>query len=93
MDQPTMMLAPLILFAALGLVAGTVHFMLLGRDADLLVHRGSPLSACGWRLGRIVITIAVLVWAARNGAAPLLAATSGFFLARHLVVRRLGPQS
>lgn len=88
-----MMPAPVIVFASLGVAAGGMHFVLLGRDAERLVRGGAALSSIGWRLGRLALTVALLVWAATNGAAPLLAAACGVLVARHLVISRLEPQS
>lgn len=79
-----------IVFALLGAGAGTVHFAALARDAHALVHGGSPFVAMGLRLGRLLLTTAVLVLAARQGWPSLLAATVGFMVARVVVLRRLG---
>ena len=79
-----------ILFAVLGASAGAVHFVAISRDADLLVHGGSALAASGGRMGRILLTVAVLAASARQGWPMLLASTAGFMVARQLVLRRLG---
>lgn len=80
----------LLLFALLGGAAGTVHFVAVSRDADLLVRGGPALAAAGLRVGRLLLTIAVLIAAARQGWPMLLAAAAGFMVARQIVLRRLG---
>jgi F1F0 ATPase subunit 2 len=82
--------ALIILFLLLGAGAGTVHFVALFRDAELLVRGGSPLAAMALRLGRVLLSIAVLIAAARQGWPMLLGAATGFMVARQVVMRRLG---
>ncbi len=83
--------APLImLFVLIGAGAGAVHFLAIARDARLLTDGGSALAAWGWRLGRTLLTVTVLVAAARHGWPVLLGATGGFMAARQFVLRRLG---
>jgi hypothetical protein len=82
--------APLImLFVVIGACAGAGHFLAIARDAEMLTQGGSVLAAFGLRLGRTVLTVAVLVAAARQGWPVLLGATVGFIVARQLVLRRL----
>lgn len=88
-----MMAVTILVFACFGTAAGAMHFLSLRKDADLLVSGGPVLAALGWRLGRLVVTIGTLVWAATQGAPALLAAAGGFLLARHLVLRLLGQPS
>jgi len=78
------------LFALLGAGAGAVHFAALARDADLLVRGGSPLAAIGLRLGRMALTIAVLLLAALKGWPILLAAFAGLMAMRQVMIARLG---
>ncbi|PZU64818.1 ATP synthase subunit I [Sphingobium sp.] len=78
-----------LLFLALGAVAGTIHFAMIAKDADLLVHGESVLMAIGLRLARLLLTATVLIGAALNGWPSLLAATSGLVAARQFVIRRL----
>jgi F1F0 ATPase subunit 2 len=86
--------APLvILFVLLGAGAGAVHFVAIARDVELLTHGGSALAASGWRLGRVLMTVAVLAAAAHQGWPVLLGATVGFMVARHIVLRRIGGMS
>jgi len=83
-----MSVALILLFLLLGAGAGTVHFVALFRDAGL--RGGSPLAAMALRLGRVLLTIAVLIAAARLGWPVLLGALAGFMVARQVVMRRLG---
>ncbi|WP_404713021.1 ATP synthase subunit I [Sphingomonas sp. MMS24-J13] len=80
-------------FALLGAAAGTVHFVAISRDANLLARGGSPLAAFGLRLGRALLTLVVLVAAARQGWPVLLGAAGGFMVARQIVLRWLGTVS
>ncbi|RDE05603.1 ATP synthase subunit I [Sphingomonas aracearum] len=84
------MIGLVLLFFALGALAGAVHFAALARDADLLVRGGSALAVIGLRLGRMLLTVAMLVVAARQGWPALVAASIGTLVARQLVLRRLG---
>jgi F1F0 ATPase subunit 2 len=79
----------LALFALLGAGAGAVHFAAIARDADLLVRGGSPLAAVGLRLGRMVLTVAVLLLATINGWPMLLAALAGLMAMRQVMIRQL----
>lgn len=78
-----------LLFLALGAVAGTVHFMAIARDAELLVHGGSALLTLGLRLGRLLLTASVLIVAARHGWPALFATAIGILIARQVVMVRL----
>ena len=79
------------LFLMLGAGAGIVHFGAIARDAEWLVRGGPAIRAVVLRIGRLVLTGAVLVLAARQGWVVLLAAVIGFMAARHHMIRRLGP--
>ncbi len=81
-------LVPL-LSLTLGAVAGTAHFAMIAKDADLLVHGGSVLMAIGLRLARLLLAAAVLIIAALHGWPTLLTATIGFLAARQFVIRCL----
>ena len=82
---------PILLFLGLGAGAGAVHFRLLAHDARLLVGGGPVAAALAVRLGRFVLTLLVLVLAAKVAGWPaLLAAAAGFGLARPVMLRRLG---
>lgn len=78
------------LFAALGLAAGLVHFVAIDREAVSLVGRGDLWHLIGLRLGRLLVTVAVLLFASRHGWPSLLAATLGFMAGRQIVMRRMG---
>jgi len=80
-----------LLFLVLGAVAGAAHFAAIAKDADLLVWGGPVVRSIGIRLGRLLLTAAILVLAARHGWIDLLTATIGFMAARHHAIRRLGP--
>ncbi len=80
-----------LLFLILGAIAGTAHFIAIAKDADLLVHGGPVIRSIGLRLGRLALTVAILVLAARHGWIDLLSASIGFMAARHYVMRRTGP--
>ncbi len=81
---------PIILFVLIGACTGWAHFLAIARDAKLLAYGGSALVAFTLRLGRMLLTLAILVVAARQGWPVLLGATAGFMVARQLVLRRLG---
>ncbi|WP_240502330.1 ATP synthase subunit I [Sphingomonas panacis] len=66
-----------------------MHFAMIAKDADLLVHGGSVLMAIGLKLARLLLTVTLLVVAALQGWPSLLAATTGVLVARQLVLRRL----
>ncbi|AOH87281.1 hypothetical protein AWL63_24340 (plasmid) [Sphingomonas panacis] len=72
-----------------GCSGGTMHFAMIAKDADLLVHGGSVLMAIGLKLARLLLTVTLLVVAALQGWPSLLAATTGVLVARQLVLRRL----
>jgi hypothetical protein len=81
-------LVPLV-FLMLGAVAGAMHFAMIAKDADLLVHGGPVLMAIGLKLARLLLTVTLLGVAALQGWPSLLAATIGVLVARQLVLRRL----
>ncbi len=78
------------LYAAAGFVAGTAFFASLHWLAQRLV--GARTHA-GWlallHALRFVALAALLVWCARRGAGPLLAAAAGVLVARVLLVGAL----
>jgi hypothetical protein len=78
----------IILFTGLGAGAGAVHFLAIGRDADLLVQGGRAWAAAGLRAGRMLLTIGLLVVAGRQGWPMLLGALLGFMAARQIVMRK-----
>ena len=82
-----------LLFLLLGAAAGTAHYLAIAKDADLLAHGGSIMLSLGLRLGRMLLTLGVLLVAARQGWGGLLAAAAGFMAARQVVLHRLGAVS
>lgn len=79
----------LLLFLILGAMAGTAHFMMIARDARLLVQGKGALSAIGLRLARFLLPTALLIVAARQGWPMLLAAAIGILIARQIVINLL----
>ncbi|HEY0270800.1 MAG TPA: ATP synthase subunit I [Sphingomonas sp.] len=83
-----------LLFLALGVGAGALHFAAISRDADHLIRGdGSAARAIGRKLGRMALTVTVLILAALHGWVALLAAMAGLLAARQMVLRRLGPSA
>ncbi|KFE36291.1 ATP synthase subunit I [Thioclava atlantica] len=84
------MTSPVLLFAlalVLGFILGLFHFGSLKRVSDLyLGGRGVGL-AIALQLARLALLVVVMVWLAREGALPLLAAALGLILARVVVLR------
>jgi hypothetical protein len=79
-----------ILVLALGFAVGLAHFAAIAREADLVTHGGPASRAILLRLGRLAVTILVLVIASRQGWPALLAATTGFMGGRQIMLHRLG---
>ncbi|QJU58280.1 ATP synthase subunit I [Sphingomonas sp. AP4-R1] len=79
-----------LLFLALGFAAGLGHFWAIAREADDLVRGGPAWRLILLRLGRLAVTILVLVIASLQGWPALFAATLGFMAGRQLVLYRLG---
>jgi F1F0 ATPase subunit 2 len=79
-----------LLFLMLGAIAGAAHFIAIAKDADLLVHGGPVIQSIGLKLSRLVLTVAILVLAARHGWIDLLVATIGFMAARQFAIHRRG---
>ena len=78
----------LTLAAALaGLAGGLVYFAALRRTVRLLASGKSWLGALALSLGRFGSAAIVLLFLARLGAAPLLAALLGFLAARAVALR------
>jgi F1F0 ATPase subunit 2 len=76
------------LFALLGALLGVAHFQGLQRDARRYLARGLGVRVVAAHAARLLATTAVLVFVARRGLWPLLAASSGFLVARFVVVHR-----
>lgn len=73
--------------AAAGLVVGLGYFAALRRTVQLYGAEGNRLAPAVLTVGRIAGAAAFLIVAARLGAVPLLAAFSGFLLARAIALR------
>jgi len=86
----TMTAAPrLIGFGLAGLMLGAASLALLRWTVALYVRGGSWKPAAA-HLARLAILAAVLVWAARVGAGPLLALAGGLVASRPIAVRMFG---
>jgi F1-F0 ATPase (N-ATPase) AtpR subunit len=75
--------------AVAGLALGLAYFAVLRRTAELLGTGGSRLRPLLLTLARIAVAALAFFFAARLGAAPLLAAFIGFLAARALALRRV----
>jgi F1F0 ATPase subunit 2 len=81
--------APLLaiaLFAVVGFGLGLAHFHGLRGDTRRYLEGGLRAGAVAAHAARILATVAVLVLIARSGSVPLVAALSGFVLARFVAV-------
>lgn len=76
-----------IIFLALGAVLGVAYLCALKWNVRLYCDRSRMALACALHALRLLGAAALLVLAARTGAAPLLAALAGFQLARIFVIR------
>lgn len=72
---------------ALGLVVGLAYFRALRLTADLFAHGRGRILPLGLTLIRFAGLIAILLLAAKLGAAALIASFVGFLLARTIAVR------
>jgi len=82
-----MNLSLLALYLAAGVAVGTIFFRALRWSARMLVEGGAASTALALALGRFLLMGALLTLAAREGAAPLLAASAGVLVGRFLVLR------
>lgn len=80
-------LLPVAAFAAAGVVLGLAYFALLRRTTVLLAGGRGWMLPVLLTLARLAAVAALLVAAARFGAAVLLAAFLGFLLARAVSLR------
>jgi hypothetical protein len=76
--------------ALTGFVFGVAYFVALRRTVSLFVANGGWWELSALTLGRLVAITVFFTFAARLGAAPLLAAFLGFLLARAATVRFVG---
>lgn len=79
-------------FGAAGLVVGGASFATLRLNASLYVG-GALWKPIGLHVARLGVVAGALVFAAFQGAGPLLAGAAGLVLARPIVVRLLGRPS
>jgi hypothetical protein len=79
--------------ALAGFVFGLAYFAALRRTAILFAARRGWLVPLALTLGRIGAAVVFLAFAAKMGAASLLAAFAGFLLARAVALRALGRAS
>lgn len=80
--------ADLLVHLALGFAAGQLYFRSVWHSAQLFADR--PGMAMALTVLRFGLLAGALFLAAREGAAPLLAAALGLMLARPLVLRSAG---
>jgi len=84
--------APVLLAAITlaGFVLGLLYFAAVQRTAILFAAGRGWFAPVALTVGRIGVAAALLALAARLGASPLLAAFSGFILARAVALRLAG---
>lgn len=76
-----------IAMACAGLAVGYLYFTTLKRTVSLLVLGRGWFPPLALTLGRLGTVALFLIWVAKRGAAPLLAAVVGLLLARTLALR------
>lgn len=79
----------LVAFGLGGLVLGAASLALLKWNVAQYLH-GRPWRPLAAHLLRLAVISGVLVWAARQGAGPLLCLAAGLVIARPIAVRVLG---
>lgn len=79
----------LVAFGLAGLILGGASLIVLKWNVAQYLHGNAwlPLAA---HLVRLAVIAGVLVWAARQGASPLLCLAAGLVIARPIAVRVLG---
>jgi len=77
-----------LVFACIGAAAGFLHLTLLSWNIRALFGQARGVLATAAPLLRGAITIAAFSAAAGQGAVPLVAALTGFLIARTVVLRR-----
>jgi len=75
----------LLIFALAGFVLGGASYAMLKLNTVLYLG-GGPWRSAVLHIARLAILVAILVWAARRGAGPLLALAAGLVAARPVVV-------
>jgi hypothetical protein len=84
---PTILVA-IALFGGIGVALGLAHFHGLRLDTRSYLARGLRVGAVAAHAARLLATAAVLVFIARIGIVPLIAALAGFLAARFIAVAR-----
>jgi len=82
-------IARLAAFGLAGLVLGGASLAVLRWNVAQYLH-GGPSRAVAAHLARLAVVAGVLVWAARQGAGPLLCMAGGVVIARPIAVRIVG---
>ena len=76
-------------FSLAGLILGAASLAVLKWNVAQYLN-GSPWRPLAAHLLRLAVIAGVLVWAARQGAGPLLCLAAGLVIARPIAVRVLG---
>jgi len=84
------MLADLAAHFGAGIVLGVLYFRGLWWNARLFAMAGRVPASLALMIGRIALLGGVLVLASLEGALPLLVTALGVFVARAMVMRRIG---
>lgn len=79
----------LALYGLAGLALGAASLTALRFNTALYLS-GRLWGSLGLHTARLVIVAGLLVWAARQGAGPLVAIAAGLVLARPIAIRTLG---
>jgi hypothetical protein len=72
-----------------GLILGGASLAVLRWNVALYLN-GAPWRPIAAHLARLAVIAGVMIWAARQGAGPLLCLAAGLVLARPIAVRMLG---
>ncbi len=76
-------------FGLLGLFGGALYFYAVWRSARALAGGAGLVRTVLFVLARFILLGALLVFASRRGAGPLLAVAAGVLAARFVMTRRL----
>lgn len=76
----------LLLFLAAGAGVGFAYFLMLKRSATLLVADAPAWTQIALFAGRLLLVVALLGFAAGQGALPLIAAAFGLLVGRQVVI-------
>jgi F1F0 ATPase subunit 2 len=82
------MIALVMLYCAVGMVLGAIHFVALRRNVGAYVADGFKAWTVVLHVARLMLVGLVFVWLARRGGVLVLAALAGFTVARLIVARR-----